>query len=98
MIDWKKETLISLREAAERLNCDLRTVRRWAAYGHDGKRLETIRAGRLLRTSIQAIDRFVSHDGFTSLPRLTPSQQQNQRAKADLAKRHGKPQSHTVRE
>jgi len=58
MIELANETLLTVPQAAERLGCSCRTIRRWISTGYRGRRLEVIRCGRLVRTSIEAIERF----------------------------------------
>ena len=64
MIDWNKEEMLSLSQAAARIP-QLRgkpvaqsTVWRWARHGRRGTRLETIIVGGTECTSIQALQRF----------------------------------------
>jgi len=67
MIDIKSERLYSLSQAAK-LDClpirrggkgvHVATLWRWAMHGVRGVRLETVRAGGSLCTSIEAIERF----------------------------------------
>jgi DNA-binding transcriptional MerR regulator len=89
MIDLRHEQLLSFEDAARRLGCSIRTVRHWAAVGFEGRRLEFIKLGRLLRTSVEAINRFSTHEHSEPDSRLTPSQRNRQRARQALHERHG---------
>ncbi|MCP4039715.1 MAG: DUF1580 domain-containing protein [bacterium] len=65
MIDITTETLVSFREACERLprrragkRTHPNTLYRWAGDGVGGNRLETIQVGGTLCTSLEALQRF----------------------------------------
>jgi len=65
MIDLTAETVISLTEATKRLPArregkrpHVATLYRWASDGYKGFRLETIRVGSTLCTSLEALQRF----------------------------------------
>lgn len=67
MIDIELERLIAVRDVPTLKNLPFRrqgkrlhisTVRRWAQNGIRGKRLETVRIGAQLCTSIEALNRF----------------------------------------
>lgn len=64
MIDLASENLISLREAARRLpgrrgrGVHIATVYRWAQSGVAGVRLEVLRLGGQLVTSVESLQRF----------------------------------------
>ena len=53
------EDLISLRDAAEKIGRSYETVWRYAVKGFRGVRLETVRIGGTMRTSREAINRFI---------------------------------------
>ena len=83
MIDTQRETLITLRQAAQRLpgrdaeNVSVQTVRRWMKQGVYGDaerlvRLEWVRVGCRLCTSVEALDRFMRRTSGFSDP--TPPQ------------------------
>ena len=82
------ETFVTLREAARRLKVSPRTIRRWATVGVNGKKLEVFRAGRVMRTTWSALDRFQSGyapRGVVS-PELNGAQAEAERL---LLKRYG---------
>ena len=65
MINLNDETVVSLPEAASRLprrragkRPHRNTLYRWAAVGLNGLKLETIRVGGTLCTSMEALQRF----------------------------------------
>ena len=65
MIDLTTETLVSFTEACQRLprrragkRPHPNTLYRWASGGGRGERLETIRVGGTLCTSLEALQRF----------------------------------------
>lgn len=65
MIDIKREEVITLGEAARRLPCrrkgkatNVATLYRWASAGLHGERLEVIRVGGSLCTSVEGLQRF----------------------------------------
>ncbi len=60
-----KETLVSLRDVPNHLPADPEgeridesSVYRWARIGVNGRKLETLRFGRRLFTSVEALERF----------------------------------------
>jgi len=97
MIDLATEELLSLRQACQLLprrrkgkRPSYACVWRWARKGCHGTRLETIKIGSMLFTSIQAVQRFC--DTITakdngpcgdSAVLRTPSQRERQIRKAD---------------
>lgn len=66
-IDFRKETLISLAEAAKRLGVCRHTAWRWSrglgVPSAGGLRLETVKVGSLFKTSVEAIQRFIDAQG-----------------------------------
>jgi hypothetical protein len=89
MIDLGKEHLLKIADVAERFNVHRRTVESWMGNG-----LESLRMGRLVYTSVEALERF-------SQPRdLEAEQEARERASAkpgrrqrramdEAARRHG---------
>lgn len=57
MVDVAREHVVPLEAVARKLGVSLQTVRNWSSRPH--RRLETVRAGRLVRTSWEAVQRFV---------------------------------------
>lgn len=55
MTDTASRQWLTIVEAAERLNVDQRTVRRWIAKGE----LVPFRAGRVVRISADELERFI---------------------------------------
>jgi hypothetical protein len=65
MIELKSEKVMSLSEAAKHVpsrragkRCAVQTLYRWAQTGHRGVKLETLRVGGTLCTSLEALQRF----------------------------------------
>lgn len=65
MIEIQNETLLTLRDAARRIpstrqgrGLHIGTVYRWASRGIRGIKLESVRLGGVLFTSVEAIQRF----------------------------------------
>lgn len=85
MLSVAREKPITLHEAADRLRVSLRTIQRWTR-GIGGRRLETFRCGRVIRTSWEAIDRFQREQSESS---FDPAEAQNRRVEAALEERHG---------
>jgi len=88
MIDIRREQTATLEEAADRLKVNVVTVRRWAA----ARQLETYRAGRSIRTSWEAVQRFIGQSddtddlaGAGAPVRPSPSDD----ARRQLLERHG---------
>jgi len=65
MIDLQNETVLLLREAAKRLPVrpHTSTLHRWARGLKDGRRLETVKMGGKVFTSVEACVRFASPSG-----------------------------------
>ncbi len=95
MIDICDETLISVAEAVKKLPrrhtgrpVHLSTVYRWAQRGVRGVRLETIRVGNTICTSMEALQRFFERctDRSTKPLRVTRRQRgcQIERAEREL--------------
>lgn len=59
MIDICTEQLITFAEAAEEMGVSLWTVRRWARRGTNGVRLKVACIGRRVKTSMEALQRFL---------------------------------------
>lgn len=61
MISLTTDKLISLPEAARRLPGKVHpaTLWRWSAKGRSGKKLKTLRIGRLRYTTLEALERFL---------------------------------------
>jgi len=66
VIDIRNEKLISLSEAARSVPTkpSLATVWRWVSHGVRGCRLESVRIAGRRRTSVEALDRFISATGL----------------------------------
>jgi len=60
MVDVSRENIVPLEAVASKFDVSLQTVRNWAK--RTGHRLETIRVGRLVRTSWEAVQRFAVED------------------------------------
>lgn len=58
MIDFTRETVISLREAARRMGVTVQTVHNWAKSRTRGRTLETGKVGGARRTTLEALHRF----------------------------------------
>ena len=65
VIDLANETVVSLKEAAKLVpgrkpgkRAHVSTLHRWALNGCDGIKLETLRLGGVLVTSVEALQRF----------------------------------------
>lgn len=64
MIDWKQENVVSLMAATKHVpkrngkRPAFTTLLRWAKRGLRGVRLETVRVGGTICTSLEALDRF----------------------------------------
>jgi transposase len=56
VVDVAREKIVPLEAVAEKFDVSLQTVRNWA--NSSKHRLETIRVGRLVRTSWEAVQRF----------------------------------------
>jgi hypothetical protein len=88
MIDITRETLISMSEAAGRVpsfrpgkKTHVATIFRWAQHGVRGVRLESIRFGGRLVTSVEALSRFV--EALSNAPGDAPAP-----SPAPAARRH----------
>lgn len=62
------EILLTLDEAAEYLKCSRRAVEEYVRQGRNGRKLETVRSGRLVRTSYAALARFMAQSEPESSP------------------------------
>lgn len=89
MIAITNEHLLSLKQAAQLIGCSIQTLRKWADSGCDGRVLETVKFGRLVRTSVEAVQRFqrphVPRHRFSS----DDDHKEFLRVEAALAQRHG---------
>lgn len=97
MIDLLNETVLSLTEAARHPALPRRrrgkrphvsTLYRWATAGCKGVRLETIRVGGTLCTSLEAFQRFferltTADCGETSAPVSTPTRRRREIERAE---------------
>jgi len=88
MIDSKSERLMSLDQVASRIGCSTQTVRKWAASGCNGRILETVKFGRLVRTSLEAVERF-QQPHIARTPLLEADHSEYRRVEAALSQRHG---------
>lgn len=91
MIDFTRESQITLTAAAKRLGLNPITLRRWAV-GCNGRKLETAKLGGKVYTSLEAIQRFSDQSDDTGdlagagIPvRPRPSDD----ARRQLMERHG---------
>ena len=84
MLSVANEQPITLPEAAGRLGVSVRTIQRWTR-GIGGRRLETFRCGRVVRTSFEAIDRFQRQQSESG----EPEEREHRRIEAELEERHG---------
>ncbi len=96
VIDVARETVTSLTEAAKWKRLPRRrqgkrphvsTIYRWATAGVAGVKLETIRVGGTLCTSLEALQRFFERLSGTDAVQTVPTrrrQQQIARAEAEL--------------
>jgi hypothetical protein len=87
MIDLKKESPIALHDARmHRLVKSSRgqagvsyvTIANWARRGIDGHKLETVKIGRVLCTSEEALIRFFTACSEPSAPPVTTAKQRNE--------------------
>ncbi len=63
MVNVASEKIVPLEAVAEKFDVSLQTVRNWAHSSTH--RLETIRVGRLIRTSWEAVQRFAVQNDTT---------------------------------
>ena len=89
MVSVVTERLMSLKQAAELIGCSIQTVRKWADSGCDGRVLETIKFGRLVRTSMEAVERFQRPHITRHSFQTDDDQKEFLRVEAALAQRHG---------
>ena len=79
MIDTTRESIISLSDATRRLpkfngkNPHPSSVWRWCKIGLDGVKLEHIKVGGRMCTSIEALDRFFNREDVLASAPVTPS-------------------------
>ena len=90
-INFEQEQLLTLAEAAKRVPgrtpgkpIHTATVARWATRGVRGNRLETLRIGGRLFTSVEALARFVQ--GMNDLDRPKPTAPAIQRQRKVIQK------------
>jgi len=73
MIDIRVEPrLLTFSQAAEIMSVSYSTVRRYALFGHRGRKLEKVRVGGGWRTSHEAIQRFLVADGSAQVAVVPP--------------------------
>lgn len=60
MINVTKESLIDFKSAAKQFGVTIQTIRNWANR-QTSPRLETVKIGGMVRTSLEALQRFVIH-------------------------------------
>ena len=89
MIAITTEHLMSVKQAAELIGCSVQTVRKWADSGCDGRVLETVKFGRLVRTSVEAVERFQRPHITRHTIQSDADRQEFLRVEAALAQRHG---------
>lgn len=89
MIDIAREQLLSLNDVADRIGCSIQTVRKWASVGCDGRILETVKFGRLVRTSLQAVERFHKPRRASQDFSLRSDHTEFSRCQSALLERHG---------
>lgn len=96
MIDLEAETVLSLSDATEHLprrrrgkRPHLTTLHRWATTGVSGVKLEVIRVGSTLCTSLEALQRFCERctagDSGAPAPTTKARQREIDRAEQELA-------------
>ena len=93
MINVTKENLIDLKSAAKQFGVTIQTIRNWANR-QTLPRLETVKIGGMVRTSLEALQRFVV---YSDESQHTPSVQvyksesdvQHEEAMRRLRDRHG---------
>lgn len=73
MIDISTEKLITLAQAAEKLQVSKASITRWIIHGTHGVRLEALKFGAYWRTSEEALQRFGESQTPTSDASFSPS-------------------------
>ncbi len=73
MIDISTEKLITLAQAAEKLQVSKASITRWIIHGTHGIRLEALKFGAYWRTSEEALQRFGESQNPTNLTSFSPS-------------------------
>lgn len=58
MVDVMRQEMLTLKEVAEHLRVNYHTVRNWTLR-ETGPRLDFVRAGGRIRTSVEAVERFL---------------------------------------
>lgn len=86
MIDFTRDTVIRLTEAAALLRVKYGTVHRWARYGVGGRKLESAFLGGTAYTSLEALNRF-SGQPTSQEPTPQPPAKDHEDAMRDLARR-----------
>ena len=102
MIDIRRETLLTLQEAASRFpgrvagkSLSYETLRRWSGDGIRGRRLETVPFGGGRRTSLEALERFVlslsrdERDAESGIDQSRHQRQSSQAARQSLKAEFG---------
>jgi hypothetical protein len=73
LIDISTEKLITLAQAAEKLQVSKASITRWIIHGTHGIRLEALKFGAYWRTSEEALQRFGESHTPTNLTSFSPS-------------------------
>lgn len=73
MIDIASEKLLTLAQAAEKLQVSKASITRWIIHGTHGVRLEALKFGAYWRTSEEALQRFGESQTPTNDPSYSPS-------------------------
>ena len=73
MIDISTEKLITLAQAAKKLQVSKASITRWIIHGTHGIRLEALKFGAYWRTSEEALQRFGENQTPTNLASFSPS-------------------------
>jgi DNA-binding XRE family transcriptional regulator len=73
LIDISTEKLITLAQAAEKLQVSKASITRWIIHGTHGIRLEALKFGAYWRTSEEALQRFGENQTPTNIASFSPS-------------------------
>lgn len=75
MIDVMREPIFDLKAVASKLDVTYATALNWVNRGVNGRKLETVRVGKSIRTSPAAVNRFVMNtDGIGPDDRIEAEQ------------------------
>jgi hypothetical protein len=85
MIDFTRDSVIRLTEAATLLRVKYGTVHRWARYGVAGRKLESAFLGGTAYTSLEALNRFSGQESPS--PVAQPPAKDHEDAMRNLARR-----------